>query len=373
MRAVLLALLVLGSFACHPRETASPRITPAADRRPSALDAAVHLPASRDGGALAVDAGADRARDGETGTPRRSDGPLGRASSSAVFYMNEEVFHGGYVTDDARGATAFAAPSSRSGRAPSQRALLEAMRAQLSSTATFALEGGFNAVGDGRFVIVVRRTDRATGALVVLVVVASELDGRAQLEGAAEVPTDFAAESASTCRLTVRGREMRDLDLDGEPELALAISYCGPQSCPFGHTIVEALVVFDLTPGLSIVALVERELRSPGPERGLRRLRTRWRDVDRDGHPDLVVDGEDCGFIQSVAGEEEDTRTAAELGCSRRVAPFANTDETFGDSPVWCCVTRHEVALYNPRTDAWRPARPGARLNTTAPCAEGGE
>ncbi len=365
--ALLAPLWLLG---CRSREVARPELVSAPSERTASIDGGARDAASPERDAVA-DGSADAG--GAQRPPRSVDGPFSRVSRSVYFFVDEDVFEPGSPETRPNAVRTFAAPATRSGHAPPMRGVLEALRTTLATNATFALDGGFNALGDGRFVAVVRRTDRANPVSpVILVVVASELDGRAQLEAIAEVPTKLVAESQTTCMLTVRGRELRDFDNDGELELALSVSYCGPVSCPFGHRTFESLVVFDLSPIPSIAVMVQRHYSGDAADVGRRALRTRWTDVNNDGHGDIVVVGEDCGFIApdpNDNSDEGDTRTAAQLGCARRVAA-RGPDNAFEDSPIWCCIDRREVALYNAAIDAWRPANAGATVYTPVPCSE---
>ncbi len=264
--------------------------------------------------------------------------------------------------NDARTRVTLAPVTARSGRAPTMRAVAETLRRQLSSSAVFAAQGAFNALGGGRFVAVVQRTDRGNErSPTLLVLVASELDGAAQIEGFAEVPTLGVWQGAGTsgCDLTVMGRELRDLDNDGEPELSLAIEYCSQPVCPTGVTQFRYLVVYDLDPAPRVAVMVERAV-LPQSEVLLKRQRTtRWRDVDRDGHPDLLIEGTDCELLPDWRSIPEDA-SAASRGCVSLVEGV-------------CCVQASETVLYDPREDLWHPGGDGAELASPAPCggAEG--
>lgn len=260
--------------------------------------------------------------------------------------------------NDARIRITPATITSRSGRAPAMRAVRDALQRQLASSASFVAQGAFNALGDGRFVAVVQRTDRAFPASpTLLVVVASELDGQAQIEHVAELPTDGVYVSPNPdCGLTVMGRELRDIDNDGELELSIAVSYCSQPACPTGYTSYSYLAVYDLTPAPRLAVMVERAIHPESDVLPKRTRRTRWSDVNRDGHADLIIEGEDCQFLSSESRPAN--ATAASLGC-----------RTFEDDI--CCVDRREVVLYDPSSDLWHPGGNGASPVVYSPCNGG--
>ncbi|MDP3273609.1 MAG: hypothetical protein Q8Q09_00335 [Deltaproteobacteria bacterium] len=254
-------------------------------------------------------------------------------------------------------AHTFAAVSERSGRAPTMASVLAALRAQVASSARFVAQGGLSALGEGRYVAVIEQTDPAYPRSPRLAVVTvSENASAAQIEGLAYVPTEgvWQAHGDDGCALTLEGRQVRDLDQDGELEISLAVRFCSQSSCPIGFTTYGYLAVFDLVPVPRLVAMVERSLTPTLANAwATRRRRTQWRDVNGDGHADLIVSGEDC---QPTA--EADAAVLLSRGCTR--VREAQEGEPFGP---WCCLARTETVLYDPATDAWRE---GSRTATQA-------
>ncbi|MDP3273608.1 MAG: hypothetical protein Q8Q09_00330 [Deltaproteobacteria bacterium] len=264
-------------------------------------------------------------------------------------------------------AHTFAAVSERSGRAPTMGSVLAALRTQVASSASFVAQGGFSALGEGRYVAVVMQTDPAYPRSPRLAVVTvSENAAAPQIEGLAYVPTEnvWQARDSNGCTLTVNGRQVRDLDQDGEKELSLAITFCSQPTCPTGFVTYGYLAVFDLTPTPRLVAMVERSVVPQAPETLTSRGRTtRWRDVNGDGHADLIVSGEDC---EPQVGE--DPESLVSRGCTR--AREAEGGDVGGP---WCCLSRTETVLYDPATDAWREGRRSATQVTEIPCEGGSE
>lgn len=342
-----------------PREERSATVADAA----SPIDAASADSASRsDVVAAATDASTrDASAPSAVYTPYATSGGV-------EFMFSRAVFEEGPTSPGANAARTFETPSSRSGRAPAPRAVFAALQRTLWSQATYAMQGAFNALGDGRFVSVVQRADRGNRkSPVLLVVIASENAGEAQLEGVAEVPTYgvWHESSGNGCLLSVNGRELRDLDNDGELELSLAIRFCSQPTCPMGFNEYEYLAVVDLSPSPSVSVMVQRSMVPQSMSQGRRTLRSRWRDTNADGHADLVIEGEDCAWISP--SEPQAQRSAAQLGCDTLGSPPAREDDMYSDGR-WCCVRRSEVALYNAQSDAWHPARPGATQSEPSPC-----
>ncbi len=292
----------------------------------------------------------------------RTDGGVEFMYSSSAFVRAARSSAGA-----GRAMPRFDAPAARSGRAPSMSALLAAARAQIASAASFTTQGAFNALGDGRFVAVLQRTDRGAPRSPTLeVVVASELEGRAQIEGVAEVPTSgvWTGAEGNGCDLSVEGREVRDLDNDGELEIALAVNYCTQPACPTGYVTFSYLAVYDLTPAPRLALMVERRILPQAEMYGTRERRTRWRDVNGDGHPDLVAIGEDCAFVDSTMPADA---SASQLGCDH----FGAGLMTEQDELSLCCLRRTENVLYDPAQDAWLAGGDGALLAEPSPCSHG--
>jgi hypothetical protein len=333
--------------------------------------------ASLDASSLAADASSDSGRRAAT-DGAVTDGSFAstvyvpyRTRGGVEFYYSREVFEEGPTSPGANASRSFAVPAARSGRAPAARALFAAMSTALSSGATYAMQGAFNALGEGRFVSVVQRTDRGNRrSPVLMVVISSENAGAAQLEGVAEIPTDgvWNESGSNGCPLSIEGRELRDLDGDGELELALVIQFCSQPSCPMGYSEFEYFSVVDLSPSPTVVAMVQRRYRPQSTSVGRRTLRTRWRDTNGDGHNDLSVEGEDCAWI--APNEPLAQRSAAQLGCDTLGAPPGELGDMESDG-LWCCVRRNDVAVYDPQRDAWHPARAGATQAEPAPCGPG--
>lgn len=369
------SLRFVGSFvllcvcSCRSRQPAPPPLAPATEARDASVPERVE---GRD--AMMDDARTDGARsdDGGRGDAQPSWAVSAYRSEGGVeFYSFAEsafVSVGAGSREAPRSAPRFDAPAPRSGRAPAMAAVLAAVRATVASGATFAPQGRFNALGDGRFVLVLQRTDRGfprSPSLDVVVASESAEGGRAQIEGMAEVPTTdvFQGDVGNGCDLSVEGRELRDIDGDGELELAMSVRYCSQPVCPTGFSEFEYLAVYDLTPAPRLVAFVERKVLGQSDIRGLRARRTRWRDVNNDGHADLIAEGEDCGWVGSEAIEG---RAPAELGCAR-----FHTVEFEGSPPSLCCVRRSETVLYDPATDQWRAGGDGACPAEELPCSHG--
>lgn len=358
-RLALVLALCASSLACRDRaQPAAPQVDPAPSSS-SSLDATARPDASDEARA---DRSIDRERDGDSSrdtslwfSPWRY-----RTDGGFEFDMNPSALVGteGRL-NDARTRITPATVTGRSGRAPAMRAVRDELRRQLSSSSSFVAQGAFNAVGDGRFVAVVQRTDRAfPDSPTLLVVVASELDGRAQLENVAELPTDGVFQSPNPeCQLTVMGRELRDIDRDGELELSIAVHYCTQPVCPTGYTEIAYLAVYDLTPSPRLAVMVERAIHPESDVLPKRTRRTRWSDVNSDGHPDLVIDGEDCQFVADP--RQLEGASASTLGC-----------RSLEDSI--CCVDRSEVVLYDPGSDLWHPGGNGATPVVYSPCSGGG-
>lgn len=351
-------------FACK-REPAAV-VTASTEARSTIVALDAGREAAEDAGATADgDSSASVALgDASSAGSARSSGVY-RTRGGVLFSFEREVFEGGPTGASERRPT-LAAPASRSGQPPAARALFAALSRALSSRATYAMQGDFNAIGDGRFVSVVQQTQRGrarTPSLVV--VVSSESAGAAQVEGFAELPTQevWNDPNGMGCVLTVDGRELRDFDNDGELELSLALSYCSAPVCGIGSTSFAYLVVVDLLPRPTIAAMVQRENRPNAITFGRRQLRTRWSDTNGDGRLDIVVDGEDCVWVD---GGHTRGRTAA-LGCDRFEQDLESARSGL------CCERRHEVAAYNERWDAWRPASAGASGGEPIPCEDRAE
>jgi hypothetical protein len=358
-----LALFSALSLACERKP--APVVTASTETR----SLMVALDAGRDAGedaAASADADlseSDALEDAASDDSARPSGPY-LTRGGVAFSFEREVFEG-EATPAAARPSALETPERRSGAPPAARALYAALSRTLASRATYALQGGFNAIGDGRFVSVVQQTRR--GALhtpSLVVVVSSESAGAAQVEGYAELPTRdvWSATDGVGRALSVDGRELRDFDNDGELELSLALSYSSAPVCGTGSTSFAYLAVVDLLPTPTIAAMVQRENRPDAITFGRRALRTRWSDTNGDGRLDIVVEGEDCAWVDGDAA-----RRAATLGCDR----FEQAPEIA--QAGLCCVRRREVALYNERWDAWRPARPGASGGELIPCEDRAE
>lgn len=362
LRAASVLLCVLAG-ACR-RETPPPTVTLP---RAQALDASALDASVRD--AERAEAGADSAADA-TGDGAIAP-PTGLRPSAFVLSGFE---------DRAMRAPAAATPATaRSGRAPSLGAAVAMLRARRSSAARFVPEGGFNALGDGRFALVVQRFDPgAPRSPAFEVHVFSESEGAAQLEGSAQVPTTFlylGANGESGCAPAILAREVRDFDDDQEPELSLIIRYCLRASCASGYVAMEYHAVYDVTPGPSLAALVERRWRGQDNMHSARTRVVSWRDVNGDGHPDLVARGRDCepdiDRIFSYARGEHDNDESAPSD-EAMINPCPRPERGCPDNPTGMrnCVARDEVALYDPSTDAWRPGTDGAEPLIEPPCGE---
>ncbi len=264
--------------------------------------------------------------------------------------------------------------SARSGRAPTLAAATATLRAQRASAARFMPEGAFNALGDGRFVLITRRSDRGFRHSPAFELhVFSENAGVAQLEGSAQVPTAnlFVGQSgANGCPPAILAREVRDVDADGEPELLFVLRYCLMASCVNGYVAFEYLLVYDLTPGPRLSLMVERRKRGQGHEHDARSRTVQWRDVNGDGHPDVIARGRDCvssyDRIQSyLRGEGASPIDDVAMGACD--APERTCAENgFG---LRDCVEHSETALWDPVTDAWHPGTDGAERLPDSDCS----
>lgn len=299
---------------------------------------------------------ADASTDPEPTDSEPTDAPSSsadyRTPGGAEFWFDRDLFARGPRRSSRRASPSPQAITARSGRAPSPRAFSGALATALRERATYTLQGGFNAIGDGRFVSVALQSLRDSPSEPWLIVASSsESDGAAQIEGTATIPSGGARNSLGMeCSLSVRGRELRDFDHDGEPELALSVSYCTEPEPGTGHTTFELLAVVDLLPTPTIAAVVEREQRPMAIEFGRRAMRTRWRDTNADGSLDLVVEGEDCAWVRAERGADGPIPSAALAGCDR----VEDNREAFPGG-VLCCMRRTETAAHDAERDQWLP------------------
>jgi hypothetical protein len=364
LRAASVLLCVLAG-ACR-RETPPPTVTePRAEARDAASIDASTPNSTPD--ATRVEAGAD------SGADAANDAVIERPTG-----LRPSAFVLSGFEDRALRAPAAATPATaRSGRAPSLGAAVAMLRARRSSAARFVPEGGFNALGDGRFALVVQRFDPgAPRSPAFEVHVFSESEGAAQLEGSAQVPTTYlylGENGATGCAPAILAREVRDFDDDDEPELSLIIRYCLRASCSAGYVAMEYHAIYDVTPGPSLAALVERRWRGQDNMHSARTRVVSWRDVNGDGHPDLVARGRDCEpdidrIFAMGRGEHDDEQTDLEA----MINPCPRPERGCPDNPTGLriCVARDEVALYDPATDAWRAGTDGAEPLIEPPCGE---
>lgn len=311
----------------------------------------------------------DAALDAATDASERTALLLPPMPSGAV--QNTAIFTAALGDRAMREPPAATPASARSGRAPTIAAVESLLIERRSSTAQFVAEGPFSPLGDGRFALLVRRTDlRYPSSPSFELHVVSESPARAaQLEGSAQIPTSylFAGESGRNgCEPAVLSREVRDIDNDREPELSLALRYCLRAPCGGGgYHAMEYQAVYDLTPAPRLALLVERRVRG---QRSFGSARTRtvtWRDVNHDGHADAVVEGRDCApdpqrtqAFLSDHPPETNVCARPELECADNPSNLRN------------CTNRSETVLYDSATDVWRAGTDGAEPLTDLPCEE---
>lgn len=120
-----------------------------------------------------------------------------------------------------------------------------------------------------------------------------------------------------------------DLDADGEQELLLAAHYEGPGTRRAARFLHEAIWVVDVAPELRIVLALERRRYGDGEHDPFVGRWHRFRDVNGDGHPDVVLEVLEC----------------------RRNPDWVRDPEPF------CRRSRREI-LWNAATDDW-PVQPG--------------
>ncbi|MBL8684941.1 MAG: hypothetical protein JNK05_37540 [Myxococcales bacterium] len=356
----LRAAVALVAVACTRNRDAS-RPTVTHELRDAALDATPARDARADRASPAIDASADG--DAESESP------------NVRFELRPSAFVvSGQYDLPMREPAAPTPASTRSGRAPSLGAAVTALRAQRASAARFQAEGGFNALGDGRFALITRRSDRGFRRSPAFELhVFSENAGVAQLEGSAQVPTAnlYVGESGgSGCAPAILAREVRDVDADGEPELVIVLRYCLMASCVTGYVAFEYLIVYDLTPGPRLALMVERRKRGQSNQHDARSRTVTWRDVNGDGHPDAIARGRDCianlDRVFSFERGEGDAALVEDTTTACQTPELTCAENRYG---LRDCSDRDETALWDPATDTWRAGTDGAERFPDQDCS----
>lgn len=227
----------------------------------------------------------------------------------------------------------------RTGAEPARAALRAALAVSFGQGNPVDVEGSVHALGDGRFVVTARSreypgdTSEQTYHQVALV---SQGPSGVQVESWATIPTIQLAPHPQCYDAGVVGVDVRDFDHDGELEVAVTLSYCGPMRPALGLVRYREVAVIDPDPTARVAASWLTRVSEDACTVETRALDFRWIDEDHDGHPDLRVTGEVCN-------EDPD---------GGRVDPNC-VDPLNQDTAARHCHGFREVFRYSAATDGW--------------------
>jgi hypothetical protein len=116
--------------------------------------------------------------------------------------------------------------------------------------------------------------------------------------------------------------------------------------------------------------MVERRKRGQSHEHDTRSRAVTWRDVNGDGHPDVVARGRDClanidRVFSYLRGEGDAALGEVAMGdCEAPELTCAENSYRLRD-----CSEQSETALWDPATDAWRAGTDGAERLPDRDCS----
>jgi hypothetical protein len=219
----------------------------------------------------------------------------------------------------------------RSGAAPAAEGLVRALEAAFRSAGPTRLAARLHPIGDGRFAAVATtREARANGtrqASYRVALVSAGPDG-AQVESWVTIPTVTLAFEAGCYGAGVADVRVDDLDRDGEPEVAVALAYCGQVRPAAGSVAYREVAVIDPDPIARVAASWLTRVSEEACSVETRRVTFRWVDDDRDGHPDLALSGEVCRPDPACAaalGDEDPSARASRCRRERTVHRWTAT------------------------------------------------
>lgn len=202
------------------------------------------------------------------------------------------------AVDDALDAALTDAPTAwrRTGAPPALGALRVAFLRGLGAGGEVLRLERLHPLGDGRFVTIVKTfaPGDEDGHLAYHAALVSTGPAGAQVEATLRLPTTELGDNRDCSDEAVHDLSVRDVDRDGEPEVALMLAYCTPARRALGEVQYRDLMVLDLDPTLRVAAALHLTEAYPSCAARSTWVTHRWRDVDADGHPDLLLSGEIC-------------------------------------------------------------------------------
>lgn len=194
-------------------------------------------------------------------------------------------------------------------RGPATARILAAVRSRASEVSRPACHEGTTTpiARADRVALVGERITLASGGVAALTRVAAGLhepDGTAAYEHDVVVldrrgavlrmqSLDFGV-GAVRADLVVHDFRAEDMDDDGEPELVVDVEVVGATDCSLGRCAVRRLWFLPLREGGSSGILIERSSTCDGPAGEQRSSEIEIRDVDGDGHRDVVTREHRC-------------------------------------------------------------------------------